>query len=640
MDAKQALFHVRQFSKKIRREKPDEPLAKGLAQHVDWETQQEHQGKRLYADSVEQSLRKYHDEQLDSEIVSDSSNAISELVKVADKLEVSWKDVIKDLNTNKRTKDLNINELENPSVDKLLELVKKAEGEIEAKLRDTKRGRVKSWFFTFSRRINNHKFLLDMLPVGDKYTSVLTGGFTACIKAAMAHHDIAEKISDCLEKLSDQTYKLRKAMMDKIMNDYIQHHIAQFYCSLFDLLVKILKDWFGSWTKRISHSFGTSFEEFVQKSMDSLEYHTKEVKDELNSVITDQVVTKLDKVSQQLGAFVQAGFLGHIVDAPMQSMKGSMTPGALQSAMQAQGSFIAFGPHTGVENSQHIQYGHTNWSSVHPRALAAANHGVESPHRTLQTIQEAASWLKRYMQSDKVDKLVEQTRYLSTSSIVYHRLLQWTSCKSSEALWIEGPPTMSEPSQNTLTSAFILANFKSLEIPVISYFCAYDPSQWQSFSLPEELLKMVYALIYQVSAILPVSLESDPDEPLPLFYTRIGRLTPQLQSLPEAIALLGDMLSAGPPLFACIVDGLLLLDKEQESPFFRECLNDFVDVLRNGTQSPVSGPQTVKVWLSTDGHSWLLQDAVRAGWLEVQKIGSDSQDEPLRLRMMDVSGAN
>lgn len=198
---------------------------------------------------------------------------------------------------------------------------------------------------------------------------------------------------------------------------------------------------------------------------------------------------------------------------------------------------------------------------------------------------------------------------------------------------------MCGPSQNTLTSAFILANFKSLEIPVISYFHAYDPSQWQPFSLPEELLKIVYALIYQVSTILPVSLESDPDEPLRLLSARISRLTSQLQSLPEAIALLGDMLSAG-PLFACIVDGLQLLDKEQESRFFRKCLNGFVEVFRKATTPPVRELQIVKVWLSTDGHSWMLQDAVTAGWIEMQRIGSDSQDEPLRLRTMYIAGAN
>lgn len=400
-------------------------------------------------------------------------------------------------------------------------------------------------------------------------------------------------------------------MKDKIMNEYIQKHIAQFYCSLFDLLVKILKDWFGSWFKRISHSLGTTFEEFVQTSMSSLEYHTKEVENELNSVKMDHVFTKMEK----LGALVQASLVGHMVDAPM----------------QAQGSYNAFGPHAGAEKLQHNQHGHT---------ISMPNSGVDLTHWTLQTIREATSWLKRYMQSDKIDRLVERTRYLSTSSVVYHRLLRWTSCKSSEALWIEDLPTMSEPSQNTLTSAFILANFKSLEIPVISYFCAYDPSQWQSFSLPEELLKMVYSLIYQVSTILPKSLESDPDEPLPLLSARIGHLTPQLQSLPEAIALLGDILSAGPPLFACIVDGLQLLDKEQESPFFKKCLKDFVDVLMKATEPLDGEPRTVKVWLSTDGHSWVLQDAVTAGCLEIQKIGSDSQDEPLRLRIMDVRGAN
>lgn len=93
-----------------------------------------------------------------------------------------WKKAIEDL-IEKRgddSKDL-AKLIKNPTPERLEAVVRRAQNELEAKTH-TKVGRVKGWFGKVAGRINNHKYLLDMLPSGDKYTSVLIGGLTACIK--------------------------------------------------------------------------------------------------------------------------------------------------------------------------------------------------------------------------------------------------------------------------------------------------------------------------------------------------------------------------------------------------------------------------------------------------------------------------
>jgi hypothetical protein len=41
---------------------------------------------------------------------------------------------------------------------------------------------VRQWFHKVASRIYDHEYLLEMLPKGDKYTSILTGGLLACVK--------------------------------------------------------------------------------------------------------------------------------------------------------------------------------------------------------------------------------------------------------------------------------------------------------------------------------------------------------------------------------------------------------------------------------------------------------------------------
>lgn len=68
-----------------------------------------------------------------------------------------------------------------PDMSVLRRSIQKAQGQIEAN-QDTKFGKVKSFFTKSAQSLDNHNYLFDLLPSGDKYTSVFTGAFSAVVK--------------------------------------------------------------------------------------------------------------------------------------------------------------------------------------------------------------------------------------------------------------------------------------------------------------------------------------------------------------------------------------------------------------------------------------------------------------------------
>jgi hypothetical protein len=68
-----------------------------------------------------------------------------------------------------------------PDINGLRRAIQKAQGQIQSS-QDTKFGKVKSLFTKSAQVLDNHNYLFDLLPNGDKYTSVLTGAFSTVVK--------------------------------------------------------------------------------------------------------------------------------------------------------------------------------------------------------------------------------------------------------------------------------------------------------------------------------------------------------------------------------------------------------------------------------------------------------------------------
>lgn len=98
------------------------------------------------------------------------------LAGISRDLETQWPKVVKSLPKGERDSIPS-----KPDIRTFGRLFNQARDKLNAKS-STRSGKIKSWFVGVAETINSHKYLLKLLPEGDKYTSVLVGSFTVLIQ--------------------------------------------------------------------------------------------------------------------------------------------------------------------------------------------------------------------------------------------------------------------------------------------------------------------------------------------------------------------------------------------------------------------------------------------------------------------------
>lgn len=98
------------------------------------------------------------------------------LADISRELEIQWPKVVKSLPKSERDSIP-----PKPDIRTLARLFSQAQVKLNAKS-SSRSGKIKSSFVGVAKSINNHKYLLRLLPEGDKYTSVLVGSFTVLIQ--------------------------------------------------------------------------------------------------------------------------------------------------------------------------------------------------------------------------------------------------------------------------------------------------------------------------------------------------------------------------------------------------------------------------------------------------------------------------
>ncbi|KAK8158522.1 hypothetical protein IWX90DRAFT_2630 [Phyllosticta citrichinensis] len=635
MDASNALLLVRQYSETQMSKNPDDTLYKSLADMVQWEEQQESRGERIFGESADKSVQMYtKNDNFGENRYYDVFNGVSEVDEISQELEKSWSRVLKHVNkNNKKKRHLFVREeYEKPSMEQLRKLLDESHKEME-KGKETKRGRAKSWVVKVLDTLGQYEYLFAMLPKDDKYSFLFVGAFTASVKAAQTRESTAEKISDCLGRASDQVRTLYKSAREAPDSEYIKRHIACYYCALFKLLAKLLDEWYRSPTQRLKSILGDSFQEEMRKSMEKLKYHTEQAEKEANSVTNRRW---LNVVALKLGAHCQAGLVGQAIDSPRSRAAQSPPPtiAAPPERLQIEPNSGDTGTDQAVPPAQDII---KIESPGHDELETSAD---AKPYWTSKTVQEATEDLGRFVQTEKINDLSAKSRYLSVNQNIYHALVSWASKGASEALWIAGPPPDAQPSQNTLTAAFIAAALRNLGVPVVSYFCAYDPSRYKPFDLEEELLNMVYALIHQITAALPEQLDCETNigRAVDLSTERIVQISVRKESLPQAIDLLEDVLSVGLPLLYVVIDGLQVLDKASNGSGLKSCLQRFVGIISDAVKASSGQGKIIKVAWFTDHQSTTLQEAYRLGAVRKEVFDFEEEDELLgMIKVPDVS---
>jgi hypothetical protein len=184
---------------------------------------------------------------------------------------------------------------------------------------------------------------------------------------------------------------------------------------------------------------------------------------------------------------------------------------------------------------------------------------------TLKCIEPLIELYSRHMQA-LVDVTSKATQ-LSVNVMARHRIMEWTTCEHSEALWIQGAYGMSNPTQMTLTAVCLVALTTQNDIPCLSYSCslsAADVSEPEVDSPEKTLMNLIKSLIVQIVLLLPERLPNSNS----LSLARFNRLIKDDEQFDfdEGLRLLEDLQPLMPAYVHCIIEGAQKLeDRDNKS---------------------------------------------------------------------------
>ena len=212
--------------------------------------------------------------------------------------------------------------------------------------------------------------------------------------------------------------------------------------------------------------------------------------------------------------------------------------------------------------------------------------------------------LNRYygLQERRLGGLIERSLNLYIDDEVMRRIQGWFKEPMSKTLWICGAFPAPFPSRNTLIGAYITRLARKAGIPVLAYFCRHSIESYDGPGvepMEEELVYVVYSLILQMLQALKQSTSTH----LSHMVQRCKKLEGSKDSLPEAVALLNELIEAGPGLVFCIVDGVQ--DLAQRAGHDRS-FQMLLDVLYRNLEDACESAQIVKTLFTTDGFAPIL----------------------------------
>jgi hypothetical protein len=436
------------------------------------------------------------------------------------------------------------------------------------------------------------------------------------------YDEISIALSNAFDDISAQVRSFSRAVRAHPQSAYINYHIAMFYFDLFDFLISIMTKWYKSPLKRALNSLGDTFiKTTIKKPLARMKEYTERIQGEEQQNFQEVVMKNLFYLSENVKTCLTNLEVLTKDIADLKPMKDHKVPRRINVFARTSISQL-----TPIENSLDS-----------PRSLISASPRLDAWSK--QTIEQEVQNLKSYIQDpEKVEQLIELAHSIFVTLDVLNRIQDWISNTFSEALWIEGPYDSPSPSQNSLTSAFILSNLNRLRIPTLTYFFPYDSSEWDSFDCQTEVLRLVYSIIWQAVSALPedtMSTTSSVD-----FSAFRMRKACGDETLSDSIKLLIDLVKSGPPLIFCVIDGLQRLDDSKLGSKLQEGLRELLQELCNlATEGPGKG-KVFKVLFTTDGFTDELTSLEDSGLLSRETYDDEEGYEPIHLTTDNLSQLN
>ncbi|KAF2229535.1 hypothetical protein EV356DRAFT_556061 [Viridothelium virens] len=483
-----------------------------------------------------------------------------------------------------------------PRLEDVYKAVTAASDQVKTNREESTIGRLKGRFNKLCSNLNSHRDLFAVVPDGDKYISILAGSFSALVKASARYEKIGETVGRALEELSDRLPYWHRQMRIHRDNAFMQRYIALLYVAIFRFLTDIMKEWFKSGWERLRRAFDTDF-----------------IDRRLNTA-TDEIKNLSDKLEKESKLATEARI-------QMMPTSGDFTIWMRQFQEEL---FSRMGET--IQNQLRCEY-ETHFAqmvnmvtarSPSPMlALSGHNSAGSADIGVMEDWSSLAAPFEKVDQKDLRRDLVERSRNLHMNFDILKRIQYWFLEPVSRTLWICGLFQAPIPSRTTLMSAYIFDVAEKAKVPVIAYFCDH-----MAQNPPEKaLLNLTYSLIFQIAAYM----QNSPNTDWSALRTQFDKLDGSIDSLQLALTLLEEIISNGPELIFCIIDGLEKISYPLKN---RPELAEFLQILQRRTDTKPSrkGPH-IKAFFTTDGFTDALAHLDAEERLEVQDFERDTEAE-------------
>ncbi|CCC14419.1 hypothetical protein SMACR_09200 [Sordaria macrospora] len=550
------------------------------------------------------------------------------------------------------------------TLDTLRDTILQAEKRREAK----KRSWVKERFLNFIDMMDNHKYLLEFIPKGDKYVSLFTGVISSAVKVSLEHRKISETFSMALLSITTELARVKRT--EKISNSpQMRLLVVDLYVGFFQMLCGYM-DWLQMGT--LGRFWASCSGNFYAKNVEIL---TKQVQESVRQIENeaDLVLQSRMKDVHTIVGLVGEGLAQRTIGQGSRYDDEVMSREKLNRIGEMLGSSNVRALDSVEQQVAHEQTERAALKSAHANAIRVpttaavvstptaeprpeANHVEQDVvmeideeeteeafmHRS-DLEQHIHHLLERYLEDGRTDVARQQKSSLSAilpREVVIH-LQTWISEFKSSIRWVVGTPVSPFGSGLSVAALRLCDVSSEIGIPCISFIC----KQMYNFASPSStnmkgkrfrldlqeagLIALLYSVITQLIYLLP-------DEPFPinpvLDRSNFEQLDGSMASAPVALRIIRELATYAPPSLIWVIDNLQLTESTTTMPHLRE----FIAFLREQTSatelSDEGGTQRLsKVCFTTDGNSFVLAEEV--GVMERINASRISQRRPgTRLR--------
>lgn len=430
-------------------------------------------------------------------------------------------------------------------------------------------------------KLDRYKDAFAVFPSQSLYTSVLCGGLSLIVTAAVNHRDIAELLSEAVADIADKASHAARFLLIYPSNSTLRRLFAGLYAHVF-LFYRDTIHWYTeSKLVRTFKSFDAGLKERYQKAKTRIEDCLSEIYRVAGVAHVAEFSCRFEILEEKYDRMTQL-----LSDGFDQMLAGQ----AAQRTLEAMVASAAI--ERRIESTNALCLGESSVTEV----PGIAPGYVDRAHA--RTISKALSSL---IVGTRGPALLQGGRFWIPDGNISVRLGDWIGSNAeSPTLWIYSPMLSRGFSSSRAAALVAAVSAWDAELPIISHFCARLQSADLGTGRTQEevgMIGLVYSLLTQ---LLDFEVEQDAFQ---ASSDQLAKLDGSNASWPEALDLLTKLVRTTPQVQHCIIDGLNDLCFSSGADW----CNVFLAVLFEHQKTSTHG---FKILLTTTGSSRVLPDFV------------------------------